>query len=150
MSSQPPPQKRPAAESTGRGGSMYARPNVVLLSEKQWSYVQRRYRMSPRELQVAKLVCQGYTNGNMAEKLKVKPGTVKTHLRSIFSKTRARNKITMLLTFMDDVSKLSGDSDNTAPTQIVDTGKARTKKPFSGKIPKTQISDLSGGKQTGL
>ena len=150
MPSQSPSEERPITENTGRAEPADARPDVVLLNERQWSYIRRRYRMSPRELQVAKLVCQGYTNGNMAEKLKVKPGTVKTHLRSIFSKTRARNKITMLLTFMDDVSKLSGDSDNTAPTQIVDTGKARTKKPFSGKIPKTQISDLSGGKQTGL
>jgi DNA-binding NarL/FixJ family response regulator len=64
--------------------------------------------MSPRELQVAKLVCEGFVNGDIARRLGLKPGTVKTHLRSIFGKTRARNKISMLLRFMAVVSEDSG------------------------------------------
>ena len=86
----------------------HRRPEVILLDERQWLYIQRRYHMSPREVQIAQLVCQGLTNGDIATKLKVKLGTVKTHLRSIFGKTHARNKITMLLRFMDDVSKIFG------------------------------------------
>jgi DNA-binding NarL/FixJ family response regulator len=137
MYSQPQSEKRAIIQNTARGEPADARPDVALLSEKQWSYIRRRYRMSPRELQVAKLVCHGFTNGNMAERLHVKPGTVKTHLRSIFSKTRARNKITMLLTFMDDVSKLSGVSNNTASIRIIDGDKPTTKKSFSDQtIPK--------------
>ena len=95
----------------------HRRPEVILLDERQWLYIQRRYHMSPREVQIAQLVCQGLTNGDIATKLKVKLGTVKTHLRSIFGKTHARNKITMLLRFMDDVSKIFGEhnSINTNP-----------------------------------
>ncbi len=92
------------------GSTFYKQPDITLLDEKQWLYIQRRYHMSPRELQVAKLVCQGFTNGDMAKTLKVKSGTVKTHLRSIFGKTRSRNKITMLLKFMDDISNFFGES----------------------------------------
>jgi len=84
--------------STVRG--LYGPPQIILLNEKQWSYVQRYYQLSPRELQVARLVCRGNTNDDMAQKLKVKQGTIKTHLRSIFSKARARNKITLLLRFV--------------------------------------------------
>jgi len=104
-------------ENIGTGDLFYGQPDVILLDEKQWLYIQRRYNMSPRELQIAQLVCQGLTNGDIAKKLTVKIGTVKTHLRNIFGKTRVRNKITMLLRFMDDVSKFFGEyeSVNTSP-----------------------------------
>ena len=92
------------------GGSVSQRPGIILLGEKHWSYIQRRYCMSPRELQVAALVCQGLTNEDVAEMLKMRPGTVKTHLRSIFGKTRARNKITLLLIFVQDVNEFFRES----------------------------------------
>jgi DNA-binding NarL/FixJ family response regulator len=78
-------------------------PGIAILNEKEWSYLQRYYDMSPRELQVARLVCNGFTNGDIADRLKVKPGTVKTHLRSIFGKTRTRNRISMLLKYIEKV-----------------------------------------------
>ena len=82
----------------------------ALLTENQWLYIQRHYRMSPRELQVARLVCQGFTNADVADKLNVKQGTIKTHLRSIFSKVRARNKISLLLRFVHAASVFNGGS----------------------------------------
>lgn len=109
-----PSQPEKDVQNIVAGESFYERPKTVLLSEKQWLYVQKRYHMSQRELQVAKLVCQGFTNGDIARRLQVKPGTVKTHLRSIFNKTRVRNKITMLLRFMEIVRKLFDESNRTA------------------------------------
>ena len=109
MSPQPRPKRIDEAKPADAQDSVFGLPSVVLLSEKQWSYIQRRYRMSPRELQVAKLVCRGLTNGDVAERLSVKSGTVKTHLRSIFAKARARNKITLLLRLVDAVAGLSGE-----------------------------------------
>lgn len=109
MSLQPRPKRIDKAKPADPQDSVFGLPSVVLLSEKQWSYIQRRYRMSPRELQVAKLVCRGLTNGDVAERLSVKSGTVKTHLRSIFAKARARNKITLLLRLVDAVAGISGE-----------------------------------------
>ncbi|MHC4083607.1 MAG: response regulator transcription factor [Planctomycetota bacterium] len=114
------------------GDSVYKQPDVSLLDDKQWRYVQRRYHISPRELEVAKLVCKGFVNGNIAKKLKVKPGTVKTHLKSIFGKTRARNKITLLLRFVEDVNNFFGESPSTPPIPIVDVKKPTKKTPASG------------------
>ncbi|MHC4645146.1 MAG: response regulator transcription factor [Planctomycetota bacterium] len=100
-----------ARRKKGRSDDLFCgRPDVVLLNDKQWSYVQRLYRMSPRELQIARLVCRGFSNGDIAKKLSVRPGTVKTHLRSIFNKTRVRNKITMLLRCLEKVEQLSAES----------------------------------------
>ena len=80
-------------------------PCGAILDEKEWSYLQRYYDMSPRELQVAKLVCSGFTNGDIADRLRVRPGTIKTHLRSIFGKTRTRNRISMLLKYIEKVQQ---------------------------------------------
>ena len=89
------------------GKSFTERPRIALLGEEHWSYIQRRYRMSPRELQVAKLVCQGFSNDEIATDLKMKKGTVKTHIRNIYRRIQVSSKITMLLKFVDNVTAIS-------------------------------------------
>ncbi len=42
--------------------------------------------LSPREQQVAALVCRGYTNRQIAARLKISLPTVKTHVRNILIK----------------------------------------------------------------
>ncbi|MFZ0034916.1 MAG: helix-turn-helix transcriptional regulator [Sedimentisphaerales bacterium] len=100
--------------------SFYSRPDVTLLDEEHWAYVQKRYHMSPRELQVAKLVCRGFNNGDIAGELKMKSGTAKTHLRNIYRKIRVKNKIAMLLKIVDQAAKFSAGSEITSPIPIVD------------------------------
>jgi len=121
MSSSLQPEKKNKMEGIRPADSFYGRPKAILLDEKQWLYIQRYYHISPRELQVVKLVCQGFTNGDIARKLNVKPGTVKTHLRSIFHKTRARNKITMLLRCMENAGRLSREANSSAPIHKIHT-----------------------------
>ena len=117
------PIKKDKRKNISPGDSFYKPPDVDLLDEKQWRYIKRRYRLSPRELEVAKLVCRGFVNGDVAKKLNVKPGTVKTHLRSVYHKTRVRNKVTMLLKFMHDADKLFNEPPDTLSVSIVDRKK---------------------------
>jgi len=116
------------------GDSVYKPPDVSLLNEKQWRYIQRRYHISPRELEVAKLICKGFVNGDIADKLNVKPGTVKTHIKSVFGKTHARNKITLLLRFVEDINEFFGEFSRTSSIPIVDVEKPTKKSPASGKM----------------
>jgi DNA-binding NarL/FixJ family response regulator len=58
--------------------------------------------MTHREFQIAKLVCQGFNNEEIAEELSIMHGTVKTHIRNIYRKTWVHNKISMLLRFVED------------------------------------------------
>ena len=87
--------------------SEYRKPDVILLSQKQWSYVQHLYNLTPRERQIAELVCKGLRNGNIAKFLRIKPGTVKTHTRNIYRKVHVKSKIAMLLRFVTDSRDLS-------------------------------------------
>ena len=94
-------------ENITSGDSGYKQPDIILLNQKQWSYVQSRYNLTPRERQVAELVCKGLRNGNIAKFLNIKPGTVKTHTRNIYRKVHVKSKIAMLLRFVNDSRDLT-------------------------------------------
>jgi DNA-binding NarL/FixJ family response regulator len=99
--------KNPADNNTSGDGSIFERPRINLLNEEHWLYIRRQYSMSLRELQVAKLVCQGFNNGEIATSLKITQGTIKTHMRNIYRRIRVKNKIEMLLTFVNSAAKTS-------------------------------------------
>lgn len=98
----------PQADNTGGGDTGYWQPDIILLNEKQWNYVQNRHNLTPRERQIAELVCKGLRNSNIARHLRIKPGTVKTHTRNIYRKVHVKSKISMLLRFLTDSRVLSG------------------------------------------
>ena len=109
-----------ASEDAGKTDSPYERPRLILLDEKHWSYIQRWYHISPRELEIAKLVCHGLSNKEIAEALHIRQGTVKTHIKNIYLKIHVKNKVSLLLRFMADVSKILGESTGGTVVPIVD------------------------------
>ena len=48
--------------------------------------------LSPREQQVAVLVCRGYTNNEIAARLGIAPTTVKTHVKNVLTKYHFHSK----------------------------------------------------------
>ena len=95
----------PVDENGKKEESLYKRPAGVLLDEKQWLFLKKRYNITPRELQVAILICRGFSNDEVAKALKMKHGTVKTHLRNIYRRTRVKSKILLLLRFVEDINR---------------------------------------------
>ena len=126
--------RSPSGKYNNIGNSLFKRPTVVLLDERQWSYLQKRFHMSPREVQVARLVCEGLNNEDIARALKIKHGTVKTHLRNIYRRVRVKNKITMLLKFVDTALKFSAKLKITPPIPIVDIEKPVKKPPAPAEV----------------
>jgi len=95
-------------ENVVEDDSLYQRPEVTLFSKEQWSYIKRRYKISEREFEISMLVCHGFSNKEIANDLQIVLGTVKTHIRNVYRKVHAKNKITLLLRFMDDIDKFFG------------------------------------------
>ena len=73
------------------------------IGPKGWSFLQKKYHFTPRELQLAIAVCRGCNNKQAAEKLKVKVNTAKAHLAKVYQKVGVNNKIMLLLKFIEDV-----------------------------------------------
>jgi len=107
-------------ENVAGGDSRGNDHEIILLNNKEWSYVKKRYSLTPRECQIAELICQGLRNGNIAKFLRISPGTVKTHTRNIYRKARVKSKIAMLLKFVTDARVLSTQYDQTHFTSISD------------------------------
>lgn len=58
--------------------------------------IQERFGLSEREMDVVKLLCQGDSNKELAEKLFISELTVKGHLKNIFQKTAVHNRATLV------------------------------------------------------
>jgi DNA-binding CsgD family transcriptional regulator len=90
----------------GSGNGWGRLPEVVLINEDKWRHIQKSYGMTERELQIARSVCRGFSNQQIADELKIQEGTVKTHMRNIYRKTWVNSKIAMLLRFVEAVNTL--------------------------------------------
>jgi DNA-binding CsgD family transcriptional regulator len=137
--------KNPIENNTTGNDPIFERPRISLLGEEHWLYIRRQYCMSPRELQVAKLVCQGFDNGEIAGSLKIKQGTIKTHMRNIYRRVRVKNRIEMLLKFVDIAAGSSNKLEikfslpsNIKKPDIVSVPDTSVKKPDT-----TSVSDTS-------
>jgi len=91
------------------------RPPGVLLSAKEWLYLKERYHMTTREMQVGILACRGFNNNEIAELLKIKHGTVKTHLRNLYRRVRVKSKVLLLLRLVDDINRYYSPSKRNLP-----------------------------------
>ena len=57
--------------------------------------------LSPREHEIARMVCNGLTNRAIASLLDISPWTVGTHLRRIFAKFEVGSRAAMVAHFLD-------------------------------------------------
>ena len=55
-----------------------------------------RFKISEREFEVIQLICEGYTNKEIAQELSISVNTVNNHVANIFSKMGVRSRIDLL------------------------------------------------------
>ena len=72
----------------------------MVLKAKQWDYLRKCWHLTPREVQVAKLVCKGLDNEQIGHKLHIAYNTVRAHLGNMFRKVGVRGKATLILEFV--------------------------------------------------
>jgi DNA-binding NarL/FixJ family response regulator len=53
--------------------------------------------LTPRQLDILRLVAQGQTSREIAQELILSPGTVRTHVQRIIAKLRARDRTTAVV-----------------------------------------------------
>lgn len=60
-----------------------------------------RVKLTPREFQVLELVLRGLTNAEIAKKLKVKEGTIKLHVTSIYRTYGLKSRNELMAKYID-------------------------------------------------
>ena len=78
----------------------------MVFTKKQWEYLRRCWHLTPREVAVAKLVCRGFDNNRISEKLGVEYNTVRAHLGNIFRKAGVNGKAGLILEFVEVLRKV--------------------------------------------
>lgn len=66
---------------------------AILQRQDAETYLHRWETLSPREQQVAALVCLNYTNPQIASLLNLSPETIKTHVRNVLTKFGMSRKL---------------------------------------------------------
>ncbi len=77
----------------------------MLYNAKQWEYLKKCWHLTPREMQVAKLVCKGLDNNQISRKLDISYNTVRAHLVNIFGKVGVKGKAGLILEFVSVLQK---------------------------------------------
>jgi DNA-binding CsgD family transcriptional regulator len=77
----------------------------MVLKTKQWEYLRKVWHLTPREVEVAKLVCEGMDNEKIGKKLRIAYNTVRAHLVNIFRKVGAKGKAGIILEFIENLQR---------------------------------------------
>lgn len=64
-----------------------------LFSEIEWTDLGRRFALSPRQRQIARMICLGRSNRSIGQRLGLKLDTIRMHNRELFRKLGARQRI---------------------------------------------------------
>jgi len=72
----------------------------MVFKTKQWEYLRKCWHLTPREIEVAKLVCEGFDNGQIGRRLRIAYNTVRAHLGNIFRKVGVKSKAGVILEFV--------------------------------------------------
>jgi len=77
-------------------GLVWMPPELQAELTSQWSTPAAK-RLTPRESEIIRYVSMGLRNGEVAERLAISEGTVKTHLNNIFHKLELRDRVELAL-----------------------------------------------------
>ncbi len=83
----------------------------ILMKSVRASDKEPRAKLSPREIEILKLMAAGYRNDEIADKLVITYQTVKNHIRSIFNKLHVETRVEAVLYAMNQ------DLDAAIPTE---------------------------------
>ena len=78
---------------------------IMVFRAKQWEYIRKCWHLTPREIDVAKLVCEGMSNEQIGKRLKIKYNTVRAHLGNICGKVAVTGKGGLILRFVEVLSR---------------------------------------------
>jgi DNA-binding CsgD family transcriptional regulator len=81
--------------------------------------------LSPRELEIARMVAKGYPNKTIASVLDISSWTVASHLRRVFSKLGVSSRAAMVARLLDDAAMADARKGADAQRLVVEPRRAK-------------------------
>ncbi len=96
----PGERARPSTDCVSRKTSITQAWHTIV-SQAQWSAVAAALDLAPRQADVAWLMCEGHTYKSIALHLGISINTVRMHLRVLFAKLRAHDRVGLLIRILE-------------------------------------------------
>ncbi len=68
-----------------------------MFNTRQWNYIKNCFHLTPRQTEIAKLVCDGLDNNQIAKKCHITYNTSRTHLAHICAKIGVHGRAELIL-----------------------------------------------------
>jgi DNA-binding CsgD family transcriptional regulator len=104
---QRPHKPEPPATTTTSQGAAMSVTLKSLLTDEAWQQVGRSLSLSPRELQVARLLCDDVKEIAIGFELGISAHTVHTHIERIYGKTNVNARMELLRKIFDTLLRLT-------------------------------------------
>ena len=72
-------------------------PGAALFSDAQWAALSRIFGLTGRQLEVARLICQGCTYEGIAVRAGLSINTVRMHIRELFNRLDAHDRVSVVV-----------------------------------------------------
>ena len=80
---------------------LHDRMKTMRFKARQWEFLRDCWHLTPREVQVARLMCEGCDNEQIAGELHIAYNTVRVHLGHICGKVGVRGRAALIVEFAD-------------------------------------------------
>ncbi len=68
-----------------------------MFNARQWNYIKNTFHLTPRQIEIARLVCNGLNNDQISEKCHITYNTARTHLAHICAKICVYGRAELIL-----------------------------------------------------
>jgi DNA-binding NarL/FixJ family response regulator len=73
----------------------------LVFSQKEWHWFAKCCGLTRRELEVVRLMCQGWDNRQIAQGLNIKYNTVRAHLSNVYKRMGVKNKVSVMFALLE-------------------------------------------------
>lgn len=75
------------------------------INDRGWARVGRRLQLSPRQLEIVRILLEGSTIAGAARELHIRPDTVKTHLKRVYRRLGVRSRVELAVRVLSAATK---------------------------------------------
>jgi len=83
-------------------------PTAQLFDEFSWRRLASELRLTPRQCEIARLICEGGSYKSIASQVQISINTVRMHVRALFAKLGVRDRVGLMLKLITADRLLNG------------------------------------------